>query len=139
MKEMIKRVREEKGGFTLAELLIVVAIVLVLVAIAVPVFTGALSSADDAVGKADSRTVKASGSTKILLDPAYDASATGPWYATADFDANGNMTGLEVSTTQPADWASYYQSEDKPYVKSATDGSFKAGAIITSTDVTTTS
>lgn len=40
MKEMIKRIREERGGFTLAELLIVVAIVLVLVAIAVPVFTG---------------------------------------------------------------------------------------------------
>ncbi|MEG1167376.1 MAG: prepilin-type N-terminal cleavage/methylation domain-containing protein, partial [Gordonibacter sp.] len=39
MKEMIKRVREEKGGFTLAELLIVVAIILVLVAIAIPVFT----------------------------------------------------------------------------------------------------
>ena len=37
---MIKRIREEKGGFTLAELLIVVAIILVLVAVAVPVFTG---------------------------------------------------------------------------------------------------
>ena len=28
VKEMIKRIREEKGGFTLAELLIVVAIIL---------------------------------------------------------------------------------------------------------------
>ena len=33
MKEMVKRVREEKDGFTIAELLIVVAIVAVLVAI----------------------------------------------------------------------------------------------------------
>lgn len=36
MKEMIKKMREERGGFTLAELLVVVAIVAVLVAIAVP-------------------------------------------------------------------------------------------------------
>ena len=43
MKQMIQRMREEKGGFTLAELLIVVAIVAVLVAIAIPVFTGQLS------------------------------------------------------------------------------------------------
>lgn len=42
---MIQRMREEKGGFTLAELLIVVAIVAVLVAIAIPVFTGQLAEA----------------------------------------------------------------------------------------------
>ena len=35
MKEMIKKMREERGGFTLAELLVVVAIVAVLVAICV--------------------------------------------------------------------------------------------------------
>ena len=38
MKEMIKKMREERGGFTLAELLVVVAIVAVLVAIAVPLY-----------------------------------------------------------------------------------------------------
>ena len=46
MKEMVKRVREEKDGFTIAELLIVVAIVAVLVAIAIPVFTSSLNCAD---------------------------------------------------------------------------------------------
>ncbi len=45
MKQMIQRMREEKGGFTLAELLIVVAIVAVLVAIAIPVFTSQLAKA----------------------------------------------------------------------------------------------
>ena len=45
MKEMVKRVREEKDGFTIAELLIVVAIVAVLVAIAIPVFTSSLNKA----------------------------------------------------------------------------------------------
>ncbi|MEG2851211.1 MAG: prepilin-type N-terminal cleavage/methylation domain-containing protein, partial [Raoultibacter sp.] len=46
MNEMIKKVRGDKKGFTLAELLIVVAIILVLVAIAIPVFTGAMDSAN---------------------------------------------------------------------------------------------
>lgn len=68
MKEMIKKIREEKGGFTLAELLIVVAIVLVLVAIAVPVFTGALGEAKEAVLRADSRSAKAEASMEYLLN-----------------------------------------------------------------------
>ena len=44
MKEMIKKMREERGGFTLAELLVVVAIVAVLVAIAVPLFSRRVTS-----------------------------------------------------------------------------------------------
>ena len=39
MKGLIKKVRENKKGFTLAELLVVVAIVGILVAISIPVFT----------------------------------------------------------------------------------------------------
>ncbi len=58
MKEMIKRVREEKGGFTLAELLIVVAILLVLIAIAVPMFTGAMDKANNAVQLANARSAQ---------------------------------------------------------------------------------
>ena len=42
MKEMMKKVRERREGFTMAELLIVVAIIAVLVAIAIPVFTAQL-------------------------------------------------------------------------------------------------
>lgn len=68
MKEMVKRLREEKGGFTLAELLIVVAIILVLVAIAIPVFTGALNNANQAVLRADERAARAQASTEYLLN-----------------------------------------------------------------------
>ena len=68
MKEMIKRIREEKGGFTLAELLIVVAIILVLVAVAVPVFTGAMDNANKAVGRAAGHAVKSEATAKYLLD-----------------------------------------------------------------------
>ena len=58
MKEMIKRIREEKGGFTLAELLIVVAIILVLVAVAVPVFSGAMDNANKSVFEANVRAAR---------------------------------------------------------------------------------
>ena len=67
MKEMVKRVREEKGGFTLAELLIVVAILLVLIAIAVPVFSGALGNADEAVKSATQRSAKSEALSEYML------------------------------------------------------------------------
>lgn len=47
-----------KKGFTLAELLIVVAIIGVLVAVAVPIFTAQRSKAVDAVNKANIRAAK---------------------------------------------------------------------------------
>lgn len=56
MKQMIQRMREEKGGFTLAELLIVVAIVAVLVAIAIPVFSAQMAKANAAVDEANIRS-----------------------------------------------------------------------------------
>ena len=49
MKGLIKKVRENKKGFTLAELLVVVAIVGILVAISIPVFTA--RSEERRVGK----------------------------------------------------------------------------------------
>ena len=42
MKGLLKEFRENKKGFTLAELLVVVAIVAILVAISVPIFTAQL-------------------------------------------------------------------------------------------------
>lgn len=65
MKQMIQRMREEKGGFTLAELLVVVAIVAVLVAIAIPVFT---SSLDKANAQTDAANIRAGyGSASVLV------------------------------------------------------------------------
>lgn len=102
MKEMIKRVRDEKGGFTLAELLIVVAIILVLVAIAIPVFTGALNNANQAVADANARSVKAVGTTEILLGED-DLGTTGPWKVTANVDDQGNISDLKVATATASD------------------------------------
>lgn len=59
---MIKKMRaklNEKKGFTLAELLIVVAIIAVLVAIAIPIFTAQLERAREATDAANIRAAYA--------------------------------------------------------------------------------
>lgn len=57
-----------KQGFTLAELLIVVAIIGVLVAVSVPIFTAQRRKAVDAVNKANIRAAKAMALTKFYDD-----------------------------------------------------------------------
>ena len=62
-----------KKGFTLAELLIVVAIIAVLVAIAVPIFTGALEKARLGVHRSNARNLKSMAVATILADPEFEA------------------------------------------------------------------
>lgn len=57
-----------KAGFTIAELLIVVAIVGVLVAIAIPVFNGALTKSKEAADVANVRATYAEWQTAILTE-----------------------------------------------------------------------
>lgn len=59
MLERLKQKKLGKKGFTLAELLIVVAIVAILVAIAIPTFTASLNKARNAVDIANMRAAKA--------------------------------------------------------------------------------
>ena len=59
-----------KKGFTLAELLIVVAIIAVLVAIAIPVFTAQLEKSREATDIANVRSAYATLTTNWLTDPA---------------------------------------------------------------------
>lgn len=56
---MFKKVKENKKGFTLAELLIVVAIIAVLVAISIPIFTSQLEKAREATDIANIRAAYA--------------------------------------------------------------------------------
>lgn len=90
VKEMIKKVREDRSGFTLAELLIVVAIIAVLVAVAIPVFTGAINNANTAVAKGDIRSVKAEAVSFHLLN---GASTSATKYS-ATVDTEGNVSAL---------------------------------------------
>lgn len=66
MKDMIKRIREERDGFTLAELLIVVAIIAVLVAIAIPIFNAQLENSREATDAANLRSAYAEVSANAI-------------------------------------------------------------------------
>ena len=59
MKSLFKKIRGNKKGFTLAELLVVVAIVGILVAISIPAFTAQLGKARRATNNANLRAAKA--------------------------------------------------------------------------------
>jgi prepilin-type N-terminal cleavage/methylation domain-containing protein len=61
-----KRMRGDKSGFTLAELLIVVTIVMILAAIAIPIFLGTLDKAYEAAAQATLRTAKSAAAAEYL-------------------------------------------------------------------------
>ena len=63
---MFKKAKENKKGFTLAELLIVVAIIAVLVAISIPIFTSQLEKSRDAVTVSNLRAAYAEAATEYL-------------------------------------------------------------------------
>ena len=65
---MFKKLRKNEKGFTLAELLIVVAIIGVLVAISIPIFTAQLEKARDAVTLSNVRAAYAEASAAYLTD-----------------------------------------------------------------------
>ena len=68
MKSLFKKIRGNKKGFTLAELLVVVAIVGILVAISIPVFTAQLNKARLATNQANMRAAKAAAVAAYLTD-----------------------------------------------------------------------
>ena len=57
--EKLKAKLKKQGGFTLVEMLIVVAIIAILIAISIPLVNGALEKARDATDQANERAAKA--------------------------------------------------------------------------------
>ncbi|MDO5334711.1 MAG: prepilin-type N-terminal cleavage/methylation domain-containing protein [Coriobacteriia bacterium] len=103
MKEMIKRIREERDGFTLAELLIVVAIIAVLVAIAIPIFNAQLENSREATDAANLRSAYAEVSAAALTNAKDNDQNNG---VTRGGDADGSYTWtkeVELEQTQ-AGW-----------------------------------
>jgi len=68
--------KKNNKGFTLAELLIVVAIIAVLVAIAIPVFTNQLEKSREATDASNIRAAYAEVAASALTDPEKPTSAT---------------------------------------------------------------
>lgn len=102
---MFKKFRKNEKGFTLAELLIVVAIIGVLVAISIPIFTSQLEKARDATDAANLRAAYAQVSADLLTndDPAVTSKTSDPVKITgktAGFEGISEIAG--VSTTADA-------------------------------------
>lgn len=81
-----------KKGFTLAELLIVIAIIAILVAIAIPVFSNQLSLARSKVDAANARSAESMAVAEYLVN-----SETGIVYYKTEVDANKNLTITRVN------------------------------------------
>ena len=90
----LKNRSKDKKGFTLAELLIVVAIIAVLVAIAIPVFTGQLEKAREATDAANIRTAYAV-ATVAAMEKGADVYAEVKLTQTQD-GFSGDMANVEV-------------------------------------------
>lgn len=82
----LKNKMKNKKGFTLMEMLIVVAIMVVLVAVAVPTFTSQINRANEAADDANLKAAKAVAMSTFLLDP----STAGTKYFNPD---KGDLTG----------------------------------------------
>ena len=96
---MFKKAKENKKGFTLAELLIVVAIIAVLVAISIPIFTAQLEKSKEAVDEANLRSAYAECSAAVL-------SATDPGTGFTYENKDGVITCSKEVTLKQAknDW-----------------------------------
>lgn len=84
--------KKNNKGFTLAELLIVVAIIAVLVAIAIPVFTTQLEKSRETTDMANIRSAYAAGTTKALTDK----NADGTYYYKPDVDGSLASSGTAL-------------------------------------------
>ena len=115
----LKKKLKKQGGFTLVEMLIVVAIIAILVAVSIPMVSGALEKARQATDDANLRAAKAEGAIYYLstvadtgwteADPvtfAYDANAgklVSAGSPPAPYGKSGNNSYVTVTITQGGD------------------------------------
>lgn len=85
----MRKVKKSRGGFTLAELLIVIAIMAILIAIAIPVFSAQLEKAKLAVDKSTARSAMSLAESDYLLNKSNTADT---WVYCFEKDNNENLT-----------------------------------------------
>lgn len=106
----LKKKLKKQGGFTLVEMLIVVAIIAILVAVSIPMVSGALEKARQATDDANRRAAKAEGAIYYLSTVA-DTGWTETATVTYAYDANAGKLLTDGSTPAP-----YGKSSNNGYV-----------------------
>ena len=97
------RKMKNKKGFTLMEMLIVVAIIAILVAIAIPTFASSLNKARVATDEANIRSGYASVMTDVLTDENYSVEGGTAVTATYKLNKDGSVTKITDKVTDAAD------------------------------------
>ena len=113
----MKKIRSSKKGFTLAELLIVVAIIGVLVGISIPIFSAQLEKSREATDIANLRAAKAAAVSLYLTGDGKEDYVT--WT-----DANDASKGFTA----------YYDANDGKLVKTAPSVKYGEGTSATGSD-----
>ncbi len=101
--------KHRKQGFTLAELLIVVAIIAVLVAISIPIFSGQVKKARLATNQANARAAYSAAEAALLFEPDLPAFQNNGAYCSFVYDVSTGKAELIVKngTSEAAKkWAS---------------------------------
>lgn len=144
MLKKFKSLKANKKGFTLAELLIVVAIIAVLAAIAIPVFAAQLNQAKLRVDQANARSAESIASADWLLhqdDTDYSVADNKivyysvTWNSTATTEHNMTVAKVEnetvAKTKGPTSVTSQLDSTNVLYVKVDSDGAHAAWSVKT--------
>ena len=132
MKNLLKKVRGDKKGFTLAELLVVVAIIGILVAISVPLFTAQLGKARKATNEANLRAAKVAAVADYMTN---DDGAKADIKYSYDIAA-GTVTKTKTVTGNKVEIGAATTTSTYKHIYVDVNGSDTADAVVTLYDTT---
>lgn len=128
MKGLREKFRKNEG-FTLVEMLIVVAIIAILIAVSIPIFSSNLDKAREAVDDANMRSAFGLASAKVLSE---NITKDMTWYYTVDTTKGNPQGDLLESTDTDAESKAYkgqstlYKDKTLTVKYTATDGKVTA-------------